>query len=212
MGPLHDAVLNETELSTIDDVEAHENVDEALAGPAPDGVWISRFTAAELHARADAIDPGLPLAGVTFAVKDNIDVAGLPTTAGCPDFAYLPERNAPVVQRLIDAGAIVIGKTNLDQFATGLTGARSPYGVPESVFGGGLISGGQRVGGVLPRHRHGGVRAGAGGTQRHRRDQTDPGAAQHARGGAGLPVAGLRLGLRPGTAPGRVGDAHRAWP
>jgi allophanate hydrolase len=136
-------------LSTIDDVEAHENVDEALAAAAPDGVWISRFTAAELHARADSIDPGLPLAGVTFAVKDNIDVAGLPTTAGCPDFAYLPERNAPVVQRLIDAGAIVIGKTNLDQFATGLTGARSPYGTPESVFGGGLISGGSSSGSAV---------------------------------------------------------------
>jgi allophanate hydrolase len=130
-------------------MEAHENVDEALAATAPDGVWISRFTAAELHARADALDPGLPLAGVTFAVKDNIDVAGLPTTAGCPDFAYLPERNAPVVQRLIDAGAIVIGKTNLDQFATGLTGARSPYGAPESVFGGGLISGGSSSGSAV---------------------------------------------------------------
>ncbi|GIE29248.1 hypothetical protein Ait01nite_022930 [Actinoplanes italicus] len=130
-------------------MEAHENVDQALAAPAPDGVWISRFTAAELHARADAVDPELPLAGVTFAVKDNIDVAGLPTTAGCPDFAYLPERNAPVVQRLIDAGAIVVGKTNLDQFATGLTGARSPYGAPESVFGGGLISGGSSSGSAV---------------------------------------------------------------
>jgi allophanate hydrolase len=136
-------------LSTIDGVDAHRNVDEVLAAPAPDGVWISRFDAAELHRRADAVDPGQPLAGVTFAVKDNIDVAGLPTTAGCADFAYLPERNAPVVQRLVDAGAIVIGKTNLDQFATGLTGARSPYGAPESVFGGGLISGGSSSGSAV---------------------------------------------------------------
>ncbi|MEU4162702.1 allophanate hydrolase [Actinoplanes sp. NPDC026670] len=130
-------------------MDAHANVDEVLAAPAPDGVWISRFSAAELHERARAVDPGAPLAGLTFAVKDNIDVAGLPTTAACPDFAYRPERNAPVVQRLVDAGAIVVGKTNLDQFATGLTGARSPYGAPESVFGGGLISGGSSSGSAV---------------------------------------------------------------
>ncbi|MET0417924.1 MAG: allophanate hydrolase [Actinoplanes sp.] len=112
-------------------------------------VWISSFSAAELHARAAAVDPAAPLAGVPFAVKDNIDVAGLPTTAGCPDFAYRPQRNAPVVQKLLDAGAIAIGKTNLDQFATGLTGARSPYGAPESVFGGGLISGGSSSGSAV---------------------------------------------------------------
>ncbi|WP_307834638.1 allophanate hydrolase [Paractinoplanes lichenicola] len=114
-----------------------------------EGVWISRFGPDELRERAAAVDTGLPLAGVPFAVKDNIDVAGLPTTAGCPDFAYMPDRNAPVVQRLVDAGAIVVGKTNLDQFATGLTGARSPYGAPESVFGGGLISGGSSSGSAV---------------------------------------------------------------
>ena len=70
----------------------------------------------------------LPLAGVPFAVKDNIDVAGLPTTAACPAFAYRAEQTAPVVQRLLDAGAVLIGKTNLDQFATGLAGSRTPYG------------------------------------------------------------------------------------
>ncbi|WP_307873235.1 allophanate hydrolase [Paractinoplanes ovalisporus] len=112
-------------------------------------VWISAFGADELRKRAREVDSGLPLAGTAFAVKDNIDVAGLPTTAGCLDFAYRPERNAPVVQRLIDAGAIVAGKTNLDQFATGLTGARSPYGAPESVFGGGLISGGSSSGSAV---------------------------------------------------------------
>ncbi|WP_420813938.1 amidase family protein, partial [Phytoactinopolyspora endophytica] len=73
-------------------------------------------------------DTDLPLAGAVFAVKDNIDVAGLPTTAGCPDFAYQPERTATAVQRLLDAGALLLGKTNLDQFATGLVGTRSPYG------------------------------------------------------------------------------------
>ncbi len=142
--------LPETELSTIDDVDAHGIVDEVLARLDPGaGVWISTFTADELHARADEIDPGLPLAGVTFGVKDNIDVAGLSTTAACPDFGYAPQRHAPVVQRLVDAGAIVVGKTNLDQFATGLTGARSPYGTPESVFGGGLISGGSSSGSAV---------------------------------------------------------------
>ncbi len=130
-------------------MDAHEIVDEVLAKIGGEGVWISTFTAAELHARADRIVPGGPLSGMPFAVKDNIDVAGLPTTAGCPDFAYRPERNAPVVQRLLDAGAIVVGKTNLDQFATGLTGMRSPYGSPESVFGGGLISGGSSSGSAV---------------------------------------------------------------
>jgi allophanate hydrolase len=130
-------------------MDLHAIVDAVLARRAAEGVWISSFGADDLHARADRIDPRLPLAGQTFAVKDNIDVAGLPTTAACPDFAYAPERHAPVVQRLVDAGAIVIGKTNLDQFATGLTGARSPYGSPESVFGGGLISGGSSSGSAV---------------------------------------------------------------
>ena len=107
-------------------MEAHASVDRFLAHDRRDGVWISTFGPDELHRQADRVDPRQPLAGLTFAVKDNIDVAGLPTTAACPDFAYEPERHAPVVQRLIDAGAIVVGKTNLDQFATGLTGTRSP--------------------------------------------------------------------------------------
>src|SRR5690349_6794695 len=114
-----------------------------------DGVWISTVAEADLRARATAVPATLPLAGLTFAVKDNIDVAGMSTTAACPDFAYTPARTAPVVQRLLDAGALLVGKTNLDQFATGLTGARSPYGTPESVFGGGLISGGSSSGSAV---------------------------------------------------------------
>jgi allophanate hydrolase len=86
---------------------------------------------------------------VPFAIKDNFDVTGLPTTAACPDFGYLPSRTAPVVARLLDAGAMLIGKTNLDQFATGLTGTRSPYGACESVFGGGLIAGGSSSGSAV---------------------------------------------------------------
>jgi allophanate hydrolase len=114
-----------------------------------DGVWISTVAEADLRARAATVPADLPLSGLTFAVKDNIDVAGLPTTAACPDYAYLPRETAPVVQRLLDAGALLVGKTNLDQFATGLTGARSPYGTPESVFGGGLISGGSSSGSAV---------------------------------------------------------------
>lgn len=90
-----------------------------------------------------------PLAGLTFAVKDNIDVAGLPTTAGCPAYSYAPERNATVVERLMAAGAIPIGKTNLDQFATGLVGTRSPYGACSSVFDERYISGGSSAGSAV---------------------------------------------------------------
>ena len=114
--------------------------------------WISRFPDAAILAAARAIDGRIragqaqPLAGVPFAVKDNIDVAGLPTTAACPDFAYRPEQNAHVVQKLLDAGAVCIGKTNLDQFATGLNGSRSPYGAPRCVFNLNYVSGGSSSG------------------------------------------------------------------
>jgi allophanate hydrolase len=89
---------------------------------------------------------GRPLYGVPFVVKDNIDVAGLPTTAACPAFAYHPAKSAFVVERLERAGAIVIGKTNLDQFATGLVGVRSPYGVPRNALRADLIPGGSSSG------------------------------------------------------------------
>ena len=89
---------------------------------------------------------GKPLYGVPFVVKDNIDVAGFPTTAACPAFAYRPEKSAFVVERLERAGAIVIGKTNLDQFATGLVGVRSPYGVPRNALRPDLIPGGSSSG------------------------------------------------------------------
>ncbi|TCP60889.1 allophanate hydrolase [Rhodovulum bhavnagarense] len=90
-----------------------------------------------------------PLFGIPFAVKDNIDVAGLPTTAACPAYAYLPAADAAVVARLRAAGALVIGKTNLDQFATGLNGTRSPHGAPRSVFDPADISGGSSSGSAV---------------------------------------------------------------
>jgi allophanate hydrolase len=130
---------------------AAESVLAQLEQRGDDGVWISTVRPDDLLRRAAELDEAgpLPLRGLPFAVKDNIDVAGMPTTAACPDFAYLPERTAPVVRRLLAAGALLVGKTNLDQFATGLTGARSPYGTPESVFGGGLISGGSSSGSAV---------------------------------------------------------------
>ena len=87
--------------------------------------------------------------GVPLAVKDNIDVAGLPTTAACPGFTYTPTKSAAVVRQLVDAGAIVIGKTNLDQFATGLVGVRSPYGVPRNPFNADYIPGGSSSGSAV---------------------------------------------------------------
>jgi allophanate hydrolase len=107
-----------------------------------------RAAARELSAKAPEPN-SLPLWGIPFAVKDNIDVAGLPTTAGCPAFAYHPEEDATVVARLKAAGAIVIGKTNLDQFATGLNGSRSPHGAPRSVFDRNYVSGGSSSGSAV---------------------------------------------------------------
>ena len=116
-------------------------------------VWITRTSAAELRARARALERArpedLPLYGVPFAVKDNVDLAGVPTTAGCPAFAYVPETSAPVVQRLLDAGAIAIGKTNLDQFAAGLVGIRTPYGVPGNSFDPAYVPGGSSSGSAV---------------------------------------------------------------
>ena len=115
-------------------------------------IWISRRSAEDLIAAARAIDARvaageeLPLAGVPFAVKDNIDVAGLETTAACPAFAYRPGKSATVVDHLVAAGAICVGKTNLDQFATGLNGTRSPYGAPRNAYNLAYVSGGSSSG------------------------------------------------------------------
>jgi allophanate hydrolase len=117
--------------------------------------WISRVPPEAVQLRARAVDgrvaagERLALAGVPFAVKDNIDVAGMDTTAACPEFAYRASQSAPVVERLLEAGAILIGKTNLDQFATGLVGTRSPYGSPACVFNREYISGGSSAGSAV---------------------------------------------------------------
>ena len=122
-------------------------------------VWICRVGPEALKRRASQLelllreDPRaidrLPLYGVPFAVKDNIDVAGLPTTAACPAFSYVPERSATAVEKLEAAGAILVGKTNLDQFATGLVGTRSPYGAVPNAFRPEYISGGSSSGSAV---------------------------------------------------------------
>jgi allophanate hydrolase len=119
----------------------------------PRHVWIRRLTRHEMLEYAHAVESrgmaAQPLYGIPFAIKDNIDLVGVPTTAGCPDYSYVPERNAAVVQRLLDAGAIPIGKTNLDQFATGLNGTRSPYGACRNAYNANYISGGSSSGSAV---------------------------------------------------------------
>ncbi len=116
-------------------------------------IWITKADASFLEPyflRLEKCDPSsLPLYGVPFAVKDNIDVAGLPTTAGCAEFSYVPSQHAFVVEQLINAGAIPIGKTNMDQFASGLVGTRSPYGEGINLFDSQYISGGSSSGSAL---------------------------------------------------------------
>ncbi len=106
-----------------------------------------------LRAQATALERRgpheLPLYGIPFAIKDNIDLAGVPTTAACAAYAYTPRVSATVVQRLVDAGALPIGKTNLDQFATGLVGTRSPYGIGRNAFDRNYISGGSSAGSAV---------------------------------------------------------------
>ena len=133
-----------------------EVLEEALAtiAAAPNrNVWITLLDRERVLPYAKALmtkDPRtLPLYGIPFAIKDNIDLDNVPTTAGCPDYAYLPKTSAPVVSKLIDAGAIPIGKTNLDQFATGLVGTRSPYGPGINSFNPEYISGGSSAGSAI---------------------------------------------------------------
>jgi allophanate hydrolase len=127
--------------------EAALAADQATADPA---IWITRVPDADVLARARALEAegarGRPLWGLTVAVKDNIDVGGLPTTAACPDYALTPAVSAPAVRRLLDAGALLLGKTNMDQFATGLVGVRSPYGTPRNVFSAAHVPGGSSSG------------------------------------------------------------------
>ncbi|MBS0219643.1 MAG: allophanate hydrolase [Proteobacteria bacterium] len=135
------------------DVIAHvlsrlKDVDQA-------GVWISTIGPGRAMSAARTLDTKiseidmLPLYGVIFSVKDCIDVAGVPTTAACPEFAYTPHDSSPVVKRALAAGALFVGKTNLDQFCTGLVGVRSPYGVPRNPHNPDYITGGSSSGAAV---------------------------------------------------------------
>lgn len=134
-------------------VDLVELVQSRVAGDDPHRIWITRLTREQMLVYARALDgrrvDDLPLYGIPFAIKDNIDLAGVPTTAACPAYAYTPARSARVVQRLIDAGAIPVGKTNLDQFATGLVGVRSPYGACRNSFDPDYIAGGSSSGSAV---------------------------------------------------------------
>lgn len=132
---------------------------DRIAARGEDHVWIHLCAREQALAQAQQLEQRqrqslrpwaeMPLYGLPFAVKDNIDVAGLPTTAACPQFAYTPKTSAPVVERLLSAGGILIGKNNLDQFATGLAGVRSPFGVPRNPFDERYIPGGSSSGSAV---------------------------------------------------------------
>jgi len=137
-------------------LEPHDLIDivlERIEAQPNRHAWIYRLSREELLGYADSLDghspDTLPLFGIPFAIKDNIDLKGTPTTAACPAFEYTPEKSAFVVDCLIAAGAIPIGKTNLDQFATGLVGTRSPYGACQNAFDPEYISGGSSSGSAV---------------------------------------------------------------
>lgn len=120
------------------------------------GVWITRIPADAIEARVkmlEALDVSarakMPLFGLPCAIKDNMDLAGYDTTAGCPAYAYRPKETAFAIRRLEAAGAVIIGKTNMDQFATGTAGLRTPYGAPRSVFGRDYVAGGSSSGSAV---------------------------------------------------------------
>jgi len=139
-GSLTPALVMQQLLEAADRAESHN-------------IWITRLSRAEVMRHVDALSDRvideLPLYGIPFVIKDNIDLEGVPTTAGCPAFAYTPQRSATVVQKLIDAGAIPLGKSNLDQFATGLVGTRSPYGACRNSVDPAFISGGSSAGSAV---------------------------------------------------------------
>ena len=154
VGPSVAEILASHESGSGSPTKTAARVADAIAARGDDGTWLSTVPRAELLSAAAEIErrPGartLPLYGVPFGVKDSIDVAGVPTTLSCPDFGYLATETAPAVQRLLDAGALYVGKTNLDQFATGLNGTRTPHTIPRSVYGGELISGGSSSGSAV---------------------------------------------------------------
>ncbi len=151
--PFHRRALHEAYAAGLDPSEviseAYRRID-ALADP---GIFLHRVPIEQAVAEAAGLGPfdpaRLPLFGLPFAIKDNIDLEGAPTTAACPAFAYRAERDAQVVAKLRRAGAIPIGKTNLDQFATGLVGVRTPYPVPRNALDPAIVPGGSSSGSAV---------------------------------------------------------------
>ncbi len=128
---------------------------DSLDGEKTQSVWIHRASSAEIYGQVERQlqrkrrGEFVPLYGLPFAVKDNIDVLGMPTTAACPAFSYDPDKSAPIVEKLVQLGAICLGKTNMDQHGTGLTGTRSPYGICPSVYDARYIGGGSSSGSAV---------------------------------------------------------------
>jgi allophanate hydrolase len=144
---LHDAYA-----AGADPAETIDRVHDAITAAADPGIFITLVDRERARQAAKALgsfDPAKPLWGVPFAVKDNIDVEGLPTTAACPAYAYTARESAPAVERLVAAGALPVGKTNLDQFATGLVGVRTPYPAPRNACDPALVPGGSSSGSAV---------------------------------------------------------------
>lgn len=151
--PIDIAGLHAAYTRGLDPVDVVERAFVAIEAADDPGIFISlaqRKSVLEAARKLGAFDPkAKPLWGIPFAVKDNIDAAGLQTTAACPAFAYTPKVSATVVERLLAAGALLIGKTNLDQFATGLVGVRTPYPVPRNTFDPAVVPGGSNSGSAV---------------------------------------------------------------
>ena len=152
MIPLTLSSLRAAYAAGLSPTEVVAQVFEKIALVEDPGIFLTLFDQAEVAQAAQALgpyDPDRPLWGVPFAVKDNIDVAGAVTTAACPGFAYTAEHDAFVVEKLRAAGALLIGKTNLDQFATGLVGVRTPYGAPKNAVDPEIVPGGSSGGSAV---------------------------------------------------------------
>ena len=144
-----DFLANGIKNNTINVHEFYDDIYQKIEKYSAYNIWISILPKKEVFEKLASLDKDLPLYGIPFAVKDNIDVHGFPTTAACKEFEYQPKTSSVVVKQLEDLGAICIGKTNMDQFATGLVGTRSPYGIVKNAYNSDYISGGSSSGSAL---------------------------------------------------------------
>lgn len=158
MAPIHRAALHDRYRAGTSPLEVVDDVLARVAAADDPGIFLHTETQGRLRDLARALPPfdpvRYPLWGLPFAIKDNIDLAGVPTTAACPAYAYVPAESATVVERLVAAGALPIGKTNLDQFATGLVGVRTPHAVPKNAFDPSRVPGGSSSGSAVAVAKH----------------------------------------------------------